>query len=111
MAAGHARCSCAQFFVFGCFRSVLSVAAPLASSALSSVCNMSPSADRNPQKVLSDEVCTGANIFVEGTDPTLQPDEEYPEWLWELSKPMKSIKQIRQQVCCEPKPSPQPDMN
>lgn len=49
---------------------------------------------------MSDEVCTGANIFTEGTDPTLKPDDEYPEWLWELSKPLKSVKQIRQEVCC-----------
>lgn len=55
----------------------------------------------NPHKVLSDEVCTGANVFSEGTDPTLKPDDEYPEWLWELSKPMKTIKQIRQQVCSD----------
>jgi Mitochondrial ribosomal protein L37 len=60
-------------------------------------------AGRDPNKVLSAEVCTGANIFTDGQDPTLKPDEEYPEWLWELSKPMKSIKQIRQQVCHHPR--------
>ena len=28
--------------------------------------------------------CTGVNYFKEGEDPPIKPDEEYPEWLWEL---------------------------
>lgn len=56
-------------------------------------------AERNPNKVVSAEVCTGANIFTNGSDPPLKPDEEYPEWLWELTKPLKTSKQLQQQVC------------
>ena len=28
--------------------------------------------------------CCGANIYKEGTDPEIKPDEEYPEWLWNI---------------------------
>lgn len=28
--------------------------------------------------------CCGANIYIEGEDPVLKPDEEYPDWLWTL---------------------------
>lgn len=28
--------------------------------------------------------CCGSNIFKEGTDVQLKPDNEYPEWLWNL---------------------------
>ncbi|XP_045156421.2 39S ribosomal protein L54, mitochondrial-like [Mercenaria mercenaria] len=34
-------------------------------------------------KVLCTRLC-GGNIYKEGEDPVLGPDEEYPEWLWEL---------------------------
>lgn len=30
------------------------------------------------------ERCVGANFHTEGEDPELKPDEEYPDWLWEL---------------------------
>lgn len=26
----------------------------------------------------------GCNILKEGEDPTMKPDEEYPEWLWTM---------------------------
>ena len=35
--------------------------------------------------------CTGANYFKTGEDPKLLPDEEYPDWLWELAKPPLKI--------------------
>ena len=35
--------------------------------------------------------CTGANYFKTGEDPKLLPDEEYPDWLWELAKPQLKI--------------------
>ena len=38
--------------------------------------------ETDPQKLLSK--CCGANIFVEGSDPEIKPDHEYPEWLWNL---------------------------
>jgi len=28
--------------------------------------------------------CCGANKFVEGEDPILKADEEYPDWLWTI---------------------------
>lgn len=28
--------------------------------------------------------CCGSNIFIDGKDPELKPDHEYPEWLWSL---------------------------
>lgn len=28
--------------------------------------------------------CCGANIYKDATDPELKPDNEYPDWLWEL---------------------------
>ena len=35
--------------------------------------------------------CTGANYFKNGEDPKLLPDEEYPDWLWDLLKPPLKI--------------------
>ncbi|XP_071510691.1 large ribosomal subunit protein mL54-like [Diadema antillarum] len=30
------------------------------------------------------ENCAGSNYFKEGTDVELKPDEEYPDWLWDI---------------------------
>lgn len=30
-----------------------------------------------------------------GTDPPLKPDEEYPEWLWELADPQPTLFELR----------------
>ena len=38
--------------------------------------------ETDPQKLL--KTCCGANIFLEGSDPEIKPDQEYPEWLWNL---------------------------
>ncbi|GFR66078.1 39S ribosomal protein L54, mitochondrial [Elysia marginata] len=38
--------------------------------------------ETDPQKLLTH--CCGANIFLEGTDPDLKADQEYPDWLWNL---------------------------
>ncbi|XP_035668101.1 39S ribosomal protein L54, mitochondrial-like [Branchiostoma floridae] len=39
--------------------------------------------------------CCGANIYKDGTDPLLQPDEEYPDWLWKLNLgPAKKLDEI-----------------
>ncbi|ESP05508.1 hypothetical protein LOTGIDRAFT_102989, partial [Lottia gigantea] len=35
--------------------------------------------------------CCGANIYVDGTDPDLKPDSEYPDWLWTLRTDPKPI--------------------
>ena len=34
--------------------------------------------------LLQVERCAGANFYTEGEDPILKPDEEYPDWLWQL---------------------------
>lgn len=47
---------------------------------------------------MSKEYATGCNVFSEGEDPKLKPDEEYPDWLWELITPPPTAKQIRQKV-------------
>lgn len=41
---------------------------------------------------------TGANIYVNGEDPVIQADDHYPDWLWSLTQPRKSAKQLRQQA-------------
>lgn len=33
----------------------------------------------------------GLNIFKGGSDPSTQPDSEYPEWVFELHKPLPSL--------------------
>jgi large subunit ribosomal protein L54 len=47
---------------------------------------------------MSKEVCTGVNIFTEGEDPELKPDDEYPDWLWDLAQPKPSVKQLKQKL-------------
>lgn len=44
---------------------------------------------------LSKEVATGVNILKGGSDPPLLPDEEYPEWLWELADPEPTLFELR----------------
>jgi large subunit ribosomal protein L54 len=38
--------------------------------------------ETDPEKLVN--YCCGANYFKEGEDPKIKPDEEYPDWLWEL---------------------------
>jgi large subunit ribosomal protein L54 len=33
---------------------------------------------------LNMDVCLGANYYKTGEDPVIRPEEEYPEWLWNL---------------------------
>jgi large subunit ribosomal protein L54 len=40
-------------------------------------------------------VATGVNILKKGSDPPLKPDSEYPEWLWDLAKPPKTLSELR----------------
>eukprot|EP00884_Botryococcus_braunii_P000353 jgi/Botrbrau1/10318/Bobra.0120s0031.1 len=44
---------------------------------------------------LSKDVATGVNILKGGTDPPLKPDEEYPDWLWELAEPQPTLFELR----------------
>ncbi|KAL4228102.1 Mitochondrial ribosomal protein L37 [Mactra antiquata] len=41
-------------------------------------------------KVLVTRLC-GGNIYKEGEDPVIGPDEEYPEWLWNLRTSPQAI--------------------
>lgn len=47
---------------------------------------------------MSSEVATGVNIYKKGQDPPILSDSEYPEWLWELEKKPKTLKQLQQQA-------------
>lgn len=37
----------------------------------------------------------GANIFKEGSDPKIQPDSEYPDWLWHLLEKKNVLSELR----------------
>ncbi|KAH9508571.1 39S ribosomal protein L54, mitochondrial [Bulinus truncatus] len=41
-----------------------------------------PEVETDPEKLL--KYCCGANIYIDGKDPELKPDSEYPDWLWNL---------------------------
>eukprot|EP00940_MAST-03C_sp_MAST-3C-sp2_P002406 g2406.t1 len=38
------------------------------------------------------------NIMKEGVDPPVLPDDEYPEWLWEIHKPLPSLQDLQEKV-------------
>lgn len=44
---------------------------------------------------MSKEVITGLNISKGGSDPPLKADEEYPEWLWQLAQPERTLGDLR----------------
>ena len=39
--------------------------------------------ETDPERLVN--YCCGSNIYVEGEDVKLKPDNEYPDWLWELN--------------------------
>jgi hypothetical protein len=39
----------------------------------------------------SSDVVTGLNVSKSGSDPSVKPDDAYPEWLWELEKPAATL--------------------
>ena len=45
--------------------------------------------ETDPEK-LCNNLC-GGNIYVEGEDPKLGPDSDYPKWLWELRTEGKPV--------------------
>ena len=47
---------------------------------------------------MSKDTATGVNILAKGEDPKLGPDEDYPDWLWELAAPPKTLKQLTAEV-------------
>lgn len=56
-------------------------------------------ADAPKASTLSKEVksstVVGANILKEGTDPKIQPDSEYPDWLWHLLDKCPALSELR----------------
>lgn len=44
---------------------------------------------------MSKEVVTGLNILKKGQDPPLRPDDQLPEWLWQLAQPDKTLNELR----------------
>ncbi|KAG8051009.1 hypothetical protein GUJ93_ZPchr0009g828 [Zizania palustris] len=46
-------------------------------------------------KELKSTTVFGANILKEGSDPKIQPDSEYPEWLWCLLDKRPMLSELR----------------
>ena len=44
---------------------------------------------------MSTTTATGINIMKNGSDPSLKKDDELPSWLWGLSKPGKTLSDLR----------------
>jgi len=44
---------------------------------------------------MSKDILTGLNITKGGSDPPLKSDEEYPEWLWELAHPERTLAELK----------------
>jgi hypothetical protein len=44
---------------------------------------------------MSKDVLTGLNITKGGSDPPLKSDEEYPEWLWKLAQPERTLADLK----------------
>ncbi|KAK3595182.1 hypothetical protein CHS0354_002783 [Potamilus streckersoni] len=45
--------------------------------------------EQDPQKLC--RLLCGGNIFKEGSDPELKPDNEYPDWLWTMRLDRQAI--------------------
>lgn len=43
---------------------------------------------------LSKDTVTGINILKTGQDPLIQPDSEYPDWLWDLTQRDPTIEEL-----------------
>ena len=65
---------------------------------------------KKPAKKASDEasaedvhthsttIATGINIKKSGSDPALGPDGDYPDWLWGLVEPKKTLGDLEKEV-------------
>ncbi|MED6168670.1 hypothetical protein PIB30_013653 [Stylosanthes scabra] len=53
-----------------------------------------PKASSLSKEVKSSTV-VGANILKEGSDPKIQPDSEYPDWLWHLLDKRPALSELR----------------
>ena len=47
---------------------------------------------------MSSTHCTGLNYKKGGSDPELGPDEAYPDWLWKLAEPKKTLTELEKEV-------------
>ncbi|KQJ91736.1 54S ribosomal protein L37, mitochondrial [Brachypodium distachyon] len=54
-------------------------------------------ADAKPvlSKEMKSTTVFGANILKEGSDPKIQPDAEYPDWLWHLVDKRPVLSELR----------------
>ena len=41
-----------------------------------------------------ESVVRGLNILKDGQDPVVKPDSEYPDWVFELHKPLPSLEEL-----------------
>ena len=41
-----------------------------------------------------EKVVTGLNIMKDGKDPLVKPDSEYPDWVFELHKPLPTLEEL-----------------
>ncbi|KAJ1290918.1 hypothetical protein BS78_02G279100 [Paspalum vaginatum] len=58
-------------------------------------------------KELKSTTVFGANILKEGSDPKIQPDSEYPDWLWHLLDKRPVLSELRRK---DPKTLPYEDL-
>lgn len=43
------------------------------------------------------EAIKGINILKSGSDPEVKPDEQYPQWLWQVGSPGKMLSQLNRE--------------
>jgi large subunit ribosomal protein L54 len=55
-------------------------------------------AKKEEPKGMSATHATGLNFKKSGSDPEFGPDESYPDWLWALLEPRKTIRQLENEV-------------
>mmetsp|Transcript_28723 Transcript_28723/g.80869 ORF Transcript_28723/g.80869 Transcript_28723/m.80869 type:complete len:118 (+) Transcript_28723:224-577(+) len=51
-------------------------------------------AGEGPSGVLSATEVTGCNIYKSGSDPAILPDDQYPEWLWDLAQSEPTLREL-----------------
>ena len=43
------------------------------------------------------EAIKGINILKSGSDPEVKPDEQYPQWVWQVGSPGKMLSQLNRE--------------
>ena len=43
------------------------------------------------------EAIKGINILKSGSDPEVRPDEQYPQWVWQVGSPGKMLSQLNRE--------------